>query len=205
MAETGSFFSLGNAMLGFIFVGSIVASITSVPSVQATPASSQAPTSLEATSIASSAENNAPQSSSIPADPDNLKNPISADSTPSSSPAAPTVSENSSLSLKFPASFGAGSPYPVVNEKELVKFVEWVSLCNGVISLDGHTDSAGTEKENQELGKSRAQKISKILELKGISAKQMKIVSSGSSKPAKPNNTYSGQAENRRVVATCLQ
>lgn len=67
------------------------------------------------------------------------------------------------------------------------------------ISLIGHTDDAGRESDNKQLGLRRAQVIEQILLDKGVSKKQLDVRSEGESLPIADNTTAEGQQMNRRV------
>jgi peptidoglycan-associated lipoprotein len=69
-----------------------------------------------------------------------------------------------------------------------------------IFLIAGHTDNAGTDDYNYELGKRRADAVSRYL----ITQKQMDplrvvTVSYGKTSPAAENNTAKGRAKNRRV------
>jgi outer membrane protein OmpA-like peptidoglycan-associated protein len=68
-------------------------------------------------------------------------------------------------------------------------------------TIEGHTDSVGSEAFNQGLSERRAQTVAAYLESKGIAAGRMQVVGRGESDPVGDNNTAEGRAMNRRVVA----
>ncbi|MEZ4704037.1 MAG: OmpA family protein [Bdellovibrionota bacterium] len=65
--------------------------------------------------------------------------------------------------------------------------------------VEGHTDSVGPEKYNQQLSESRALSVKNYLIQKGIQANRIQIKGYGESKPRASNNTEDGRALNRRI------
>jgi OmpA-OmpF porin, OOP family len=82
------------------------------------------------------------------------------------------------------------------------------SLCdkhkgdNSTITVVGHTDNVGEDKENEALGLGRAKSVTRILESCGIAAGRITTSSKGESEPAADNNSDDGRHQNRRVVIT---
>jgi len=69
-------------------------------------------------------------------------------------------------------------------------------------TLEGHTDSKGTDAYNEKLSQRRVDAIKKYLVEKfGISADRLKAVGYGESKPIATNDTDEGRQLNRRVQA----
>ena len=69
-------------------------------------------------------------------------------------------------------------------------------------TLEGHTDSKGTDAYNQKLSQRRVDAVQKYLVEKfGISADRLKAVGYGESKPIATNDTDEGRQLNRRVQA----
>jgi OOP family OmpA-OmpF porin len=69
-------------------------------------------------------------------------------------------------------------------------------------TLEGHTDSKGTDAYNQKLSQRRVDAVMKnLVEKFGISADQLKAVGYGESKPIATNDTDEGRQLNRRVQA----
>ncbi|GAA0872614.1 OmpA family protein [Gangjinia marincola] len=66
-------------------------------------------------------------------------------------------------------------------------------------SVDGHTDSVGSEKNNQRLSQERALSVKNALVSGGIDEFRLSAEGFGESKPIAPNNTRKGRAQNRRV------
>lgn len=67
------------------------------------------------------------------------------------------------------------------------------------VSIEGHTDSVGSDAYNMSLGQRRADSVESHLVSQGISASRLSTTSYGESKPAASNDTAEGRAENRRV------
>lgn len=67
------------------------------------------------------------------------------------------------------------------------------------ITIEGHTDNAGSKAANQTLSEQRAASIKQALVSKGISSDRIKTTGFGQDKPVADNNTEDGRAKNRRV------
>lgn len=73
------------------------------------------------------------------------------------------------------------------------------------IEIEGHTDSAGAKVYNEQLGMERAEVVKRYLyEQHQVPLHKMNVISYGEDKPAAPNNTRDGRAQNRRVVIKVL-
>ncbi|MCB4798182.1 OmpA family protein [Neotamlana laminarinivorans] len=66
-------------------------------------------------------------------------------------------------------------------------------------TVEGHTDSVGSEKLNQRLSDSRANSVKEYLVSHGIDAFRLSALGYGESKPIDTNKTRAGRANNRRV------
>jgi OOP family OmpA-OmpF porin len=66
-------------------------------------------------------------------------------------------------------------------------------------SVEGHTDSDGTDVANQTLSEARAKAVMETLIKSGISADRLTSKGHGESKPMAGNDTPEGKAQNRRV------
>jgi OOP family OmpA-OmpF porin len=67
------------------------------------------------------------------------------------------------------------------------------------VTLEGHTDSMGSERYNLGLSQRRARAVMNYLVRKGVSAGRLSSVGFGESRPIESNSTDSGRAANRRV------
>jgi outer membrane protein OmpA-like peptidoglycan-associated protein len=68
------------------------------------------------------------------------------------------------------------------------------------VRVEGHTDSTGNDRANQELSLARAQTVLDALVAQGISADRLSAAGFGSSRPEVPDTTPANQAINRRVA-----
>lgn len=67
------------------------------------------------------------------------------------------------------------------------------------ITVDGYTDSIGTDAYNQKLSERRASSVARYLQEGGVAASRMKAIGHGESDPVASNDTADGRAQNRRV------
>ncbi|WP_206483424.1 OmpA family protein [Thalassotalea sp. G2M2-11] len=77
-----------------------------------------------------------------------------------------------------------------------------ISQYNGKVkvTVEGHTDWVGAQKNNQPLSEARADAVAKRLMYKtGLAASAFSVVGYGELKPVADNNTAQGRFENRRV------
>ena len=71
--------------------------------------------------------------------------------------------------------------------------------------IEGFTDSIGSKQLNEQLGLERAEAVKRYLyEQHQIPLHKMNVISYGQDKPAAPNTTKDGRAQNRRVVIRVL-
>ena len=76
---------------------------------------------------------------------------------------------------------------------------------NIFLEIEGHTDNVGDPKTNERIGLERAESVKKYLyDQYQIPLHKMNVISYGEEKPAAPNNTREGRAQNRRVVIKVL-
>ncbi len=66
-------------------------------------------------------------------------------------------------------------------------------------TVEGHTDSVGSETLNQKLSEERANSVRNFLIDKGIGSDRLTAIGYGEAKPIATNNTRAGRAQNRRV------
>ncbi len=70
---------------------------------------------------------------------------------------------------------------------------------NAKFTVEGHTDSVGSAKLNQQLSEKRANSVRDFLINEGIAADRLTAIGYGEDKPIATNNTRAGRAQNRRV------
>jgi peptidoglycan-associated lipoprotein len=76
---------------------------------------------------------------------------------------------------------------------------------NVFIEIEGHTDNVGDKVINEKIGLARAEAVQRYLyEQYQIPLHKMSVISYGQEKPAAPNKTRAGRAQNRRVVIKVL-
>ena len=76
---------------------------------------------------------------------------------------------------------------------------------NVYFEIEGHTDNVGDKKTNERIGLERADAVKRYLyEQYQIPLHKMNVISYGMDKPAAPNKTKAGRAQNRRVVIKVL-
>jgi peptidoglycan-associated lipoprotein len=76
---------------------------------------------------------------------------------------------------------------------------------NIFIEIEGHTDNVGDRVTNEKIGLARAEAVQRYLyEQYQIPLHKMSVISYGADKPAAPNKTKAGRAQNRRVVIKVL-
>lgn len=81
----------------------------------------------------------------------------------------------------------------------LAKFMD--QYANTVVTVEGHTDSVGSDAYNKTLSQKRAEAVKQVLINKfNIAADRVKAVGHGESTPVADNTTATGREENRRVV-----
>jgi outer membrane protein OmpA-like peptidoglycan-associated protein len=72
-------------------------------------------------------------------------------------------------------------------------------------SIEGFTDSSGSERENQMLSERRAQAVADRLTEAGIDASRIRVVGRGEAEPIADNATAEGRASNRRVEIVVMR
>jgi peptidoglycan-associated lipoprotein len=73
------------------------------------------------------------------------------------------------------------------------------------IEIEGHTDSTGSARFNEQLGLQRAEAVKRYLyEKHQVPLHKINVISYGQDRPLAPNNTREGRAQNRRVVIKVL-
>lgn len=67
------------------------------------------------------------------------------------------------------------------------------------VLVEGHTDSSGATRYNQELSEDRAQAVASYLEIQRVKAERIRSIGQGEEKPVADNATEQGRRANRRV------
>lgn len=96
-----------------------------------------------------------------------------------------------------------------INDPDIEKYLSELATqhknTNASFNITGHTDNAGSEKDNLALGKMRAEAIKKYLISKGIAADRIHTDSKGESMPVADNDTPEGRQKNRRTEIETIQ
>jgi len=67
------------------------------------------------------------------------------------------------------------------------------------VTLEGHTDERGSREYNVALGEERAKAVAKLLEVNGVSQRQIQVISYGEEKPVALGHDEAAWQQNRRV------
>lgn len=67
------------------------------------------------------------------------------------------------------------------------------------ISVEGHTDSVGSEEYNEKLSVRRAEAVFRYIVNHGVAPERMQVIGYGKRRPVADNGTDSGRAQNRRT------
>ena len=70
---------------------------------------------------------------------------------------------------------------------------------NAKFTVEGHTDSVGSEKLNQSLSEKRANSVREFLIKEGVATERLTAIGYGEAKTISTNKTRAGRADNRRV------
>jgi peptidoglycan-associated lipoprotein len=106
-------------------------------------------------------------------------------------------------SVKFPSDRDALSPEAEQRLTELADRLKAENV-NVYLEIQGHTDSAGPEAYNDQLGAARAEAVRRSLSRHGIALNRMATISYGEEAPVASNATPEGRAQNRRVAIVVL-
>lgn len=102
------------------------------------------------------------------------------------------------ISILFPYASSTREADPRVDQY-LEKLAARLKLTTETVSITGHTDAAGNDDFNYQLGLNRAKHIRDILLSKGIAKDRISIDSKGKKVPVASNDTEEGRRQNRRV------
>jgi len=72
-------------------------------------------------------------------------------------------------------------------------------------SIDGHTDSVGSDALNQKLSEERAYSVMNYLIENGIASNRLEATGYGETRPLADNGTASGRKTNRRVEINLIK
>ena len=106
-------------------------------------------------------------------------------------------------SVKFPVDRDALSPEAEQRLAELAQRLKSENR-NVYLEIQGHTDAAGDEAHNRQLGEARAEAVRRTLSSQGIALNRMATISYGEDAPVADNSTREGRAQNRRVAIVVL-
>ncbi len=83
---------------------------------------------------------------------------------------------------------------------ELNKMVQFLNNNKTLkIEISGHTDDVGSDQENLELSRKRAQSVLEYLQTSGIAPGRLTAKGYGETKPVSPNNSEINRQQNRRI------
>jgi len=118
-------------------------------------------------------------------------------------PPAPKVIDRLTIRVNF--DFDKANIRPA-DTAELQKAIDFVKKYQGYkISIEGHTDSIGSEQYNQRLSERRAAAVKEYLLKHGVAdGARIRSRGHGESKPVADNSTEKGRFENRRVEILIL-
>jgi len=72
------------------------------------------------------------------------------------------------------------------------------------LRIDGHTDTTGSDRHNDQLSLRRAQAVAEVLVATGVPVENITVRGLGSRAPVASNQTAEGRSQNRRVVLVIL-
>ena len=114
-----------------------------------------------------------------------------------------TVNNGEAIKLTFDSGILFATGKADLNSASKVALTKFVgSLQQNVdtdITIEGHTDSTGSDSVNQPLSENRAKSVSSFLSSQGISTQRMTTIGYSSHKPVADNSTADGRTKNRRV------
>jgi outer membrane protein OmpA-like peptidoglycan-associated protein len=118
-------------------------------------------------------------------------------------PPAPKVIDKITLMIHFDID---KSNIRKSDEAELKRGINFVKKYpRSKVRVEGHTDSVGSDKYNQELSERRAEGVKNYLVQKGaVDASKITSVGYGETRPVASNKTEQGKAQNRRVEILIL-
>ena len=109
------------------------------------------------------------------------------------------------LNVLFAPNSATVPPASYAEVDKLGTVLSWPQYQDYRIQLEGHTDSQGNERKNQQLSERRVQSIKQYLTQRfQIAPERIQAVGYGASKPIASNDTPEGRNQNRRVEVTNL-
>lgn len=117
-------------------------------------------------------------------------------------PPVPTVKEQEQLNayartILFETNKSAIKAESAQTLKDIIAILE--KYPEAEFSIDGHTDSVGSEAYNEKLSNERANSVLRYLVNGGINTERLSAQGFGESKPIADNNTAAGRQQNRRT------
>ncbi|SFE26990.1 OmpA family protein [Chitinophaga sp. CF118] len=110
-----------------------------------------------------------------------------------------TINKNGSITLYINFETGK-SDIKSESQKTIDQVAEMLRSDHSLkISVEGHTDNAGTPIANKTLSENRAKSVMDALIIEGIDKTRLSYKGWGETKPLSDNNTENGKAKNRRV------
>ncbi len=114
-----------------------------------------------------------------------------------------TRTEDNQLKLNIPndISFATGSAALKPELRDVLsQFAKGLTESpNTYVKVIGHTDSVGTDTNNQKLSIERADSVRDFLNDRGVSGGRIEVTGRGEREPIASNETVEGRAKNRRV------
>lgn len=108
--------------------------------------------------------------------------------------------ESMELEIQFPTASSTIAEKYQPEVRELADFMK--KYPKVAITIEGHTDSQGSNAFNQKLSQQRADSVKSTLVTRyGINANRITAIGHGEEKPIADNATAAGREQNRRVVA----
>lgn len=105
------------------------------------------------------------------------------------------------LAVKFDTNSSVVKEEYIADIRNLATFMDQYD--NTVVTIEGHTDSSGSEAYNKTLSQKRADAVRDVLVQRlDISADRVTSVGYGEERPSADNSTPEGRETNRRVVAS---
>jgi outer membrane protein OmpA-like peptidoglycan-associated protein len=115
---------------------------------------------------------------------------------------APKVIDRLTLHVNFATN---KATFAKADDADVEKAVEFLKKYPAArFTLEGHTDSTGSDAHNQTLSEKRAEAVKERLVKRGIDPARIHTAGFGETKPIADNKTVKGRAENRRVEVLIL-